>query len=287
MEDRLVYLNGKHLPVSEAYVPVLDRGFILGDGVYDVLPVYGRRLFRHRDHLARLDRSLRLIGIEPPLSESEWLAAVRPLIADWPEDDQLVYMQVTRGVAPRGHAFPQSPLKPTLFAMCCPFPRFSEQQRTDGVACVTKEDMRWLHCNIKSISLLGNVLAAQYSAEHQATEVIQFRQDVLSEAASSNVWIVKDGRVCGPSSDNRVLEGIRYGLLHELCREEGLPLSLRDITREEVFAADEVILSSSGKEVLPVTRIDGLPVGNGKPGPVYQRLYAAYQRAKAKQLAEP
>lgn len=192
----------------------------------------------------------------------------------------MAYLQITRGVAKRGHAFPKEST-PTVFIMTNPLVLPSDAVRETGVACVSMEDKRWLRCEIKSISLLGNVLAAQNAAEHDAVESIQFRDGFLTEASSSNVWIVKDGTVAGPVKDNLILEGIRYGLIEELCAAGDIKLEQRRISRDEVFAADEIMLSSATKEVLPVVTLDGHTIGNGRPGPIYAKLYAAYQGAKA------
>ncbi|MGN6703556.1 MAG: D-amino acid aminotransferase [Burkholderiaceae bacterium] len=276
MNDPLVYLNGELLPLSEAKIPVLDRGFIFGDGVYEVIPIYGRRMFRAHEHMARLARSLKSIGIPNPHDEAGWLELINRVVEAHPSDDQMAYIQVTRGVARRAHAFPQE-VTPTVLVMTNPIVLPSAESRANGVACVTMEDRRWLRCEIKSVSLLGNVLAAQHAAENDAVEVIQFRDGFLTEASASNVWIVKVGTLLAPPKDNLILEGIRYGLLEELSKAGNIPFEARRITREEVFGADEVLLTSASKEVLPVTRIDGKPVGNGKPGPVFAKLYAAYQ----------
>ena len=280
MTDQLVYLNGAILPLSEAKISVLDRGFIFGDGVYEVVPIYGRKLFRFDHHLARLFRSLNAIGIPNPHDKEEWRTLIDQVVAEHPSDDQMVYIQVTRGVAKRGHSFPKD-IKPTVFIMTNSLVPPTAEARENGVPCVTMNDERWLHCDIKSISLLGNVLAAQFATENNAIESIQFRDGYLTEASSSNVWIVKNGKLMAPPKDNLILEGIRYGLIEELCAAGGIPFEARRITREEVFDADEVLLSSATKEVLPVATIDGKPVGNGKPGPVYHKLYKAYQAAKA------
>ena len=279
MQDPLVYLNGELTPLSEARIPVLDRGFIFGDGVYDVIPMYARKLFRAKQHIARLFRSMKAIGISNPHSEQEWMDLIGKVSAAHSADDQLVYIQVTRGVAKRAHAFPKD-LAPTVFIMTNPLTLPTEEARENGVACVSMEDRRWLRCEIKSVSLLGNVLAAQYAAENNVAEAIQFRDGFLTEASASNVWIVKDGKLLAPPKDNLILEGIRYGLLDELCAAHNLPLEMRRIAREEVFGADEVLLSSASKEVLPVASIDGKTIGSGKPGPLYRKLYAAYQKAK-------
>src|SRR5450830_216739 len=280
MNDPIVYLNGQLTPLSEAKIPVLDRGFIFGDGVYEVIPMYDRKPFRGSQHIARLFRSLGTIGIPNPHNEAEWLALIARVVDANTLQDQMIYIQVTRGVAKRGHAFPKEDVTPTVFIMTNTMVLPSAAVRAKGVACVSMEDKRWLNCQIKSISLLGNVLAAQHAAEHDVTEAIQFRDGFLSEASSSNVWIVKDGKLSAPPKDNLILEGIRYGLIEELCKAEGIVFEARKITEVEVFSADEVLLSSASKEILPVVSIDGKTVGNGTPGPVFAKLYAAYQAAK-------
>lgn len=282
MREQVVYLNGQFLPLGKACVSVLDRGFIFGDGVYDVIPVYQRKMFRSKQHLARLSRSLAAIEIENIYTNDQWLAIAERLIDECDSVDQIVYFQVTRGIASRAHAFPLN-TTPTVFMMANPLPVPTKEMRAQGVACVTMQDNRWLHCDIKSISLLGNVLAAQNAAAQGVVETIQFRDGFLTEASASNLWIVKNGVLLGPKKNNLVLEGIRYGLLEELCSKHGIPFEQRNITRAEVFAADEALLSSAAKEVLPVTLIDSKPVGDGKPGPLYARLYDLYQAAKAEQ----
>jgi D-alanine transaminase len=190
-----------------------------------------------------------------------------------------VYLQITRGVAMRDHVMPPG-LTPTVFATSNRLYLYPPEVRDQGVACVSAEDFRWKKAHIKSTSLAGAVLSRQMSADQDALETVMLRDGWLSEAASSNVWVVKNGVVLGPPKDNLVLEGIRFGLIEELCREAGIPYELRRIPREEVFGADELLLSSATKEILPVTRLDGQAIGNGRPGPIYQKLYAGYQRAK-------
>ena len=286
LPDTSCYLNGEYTPLSQAKVSVLDRGFVFGDGVYEVVPVYGRRLFRFDEHMARLARSLGKLRIANPHSRDEWLARCRRLIEGVPSDDQLVYIQVTRGVAMRDHVFPEG-VTPTVFMMANPMKPATPEQRHHGVACITARDFRWERGDIKSISLLGNVLARQMSADHGALETIMFRHGFLTEAAASNVWVVHEGALLGPPKSEHVLEGIRYDLLKELCEDVGIAYNLRPIPEADVFSADELLLSSATKEVLPVTTLDGQPVGHGalrgKPGPVYARLHEAYQRAKATQ----
>ena len=284
--DSLCYLNGEYTPLNQAKVSVLDRGFIFGDGIYEVVPVYGRKLFRFDEHLARLNRSLAKVRIANPHSNGEWLVLCRKLIETQASDDQLVYLQITRGVAMRDHVMPQD-VAPTVFMMASPMKPPGAEVRHQGVACVTARDFRWERGDIKSISLLGNVLARQMSADHGALETIMFRGGFLTEAAASNVWVVHEGAVLGAPRSEHVLEGIRYELLRELCEEEGVAYNLRPVAEDDVRTADELMISSASKEVLPVTKLDNQPVGHGalrgKPGPVYARLYEAYQRAKLSQ----
>ena len=288
--NTLCYLNGEYLPLSEAKVSVLDRGFVFGDGIYEVVPVYDRKLFRFEEHLARLGRSLAKVRIDNPHTREQWLERCRKLIAALFEHggaaDQLVYIQVTRGVAVRDHVMPLG-IAPTVFMTASPMKPASGEARHQGVACVSARDFRWERGDIKSISLLGNVLARQISADRDAIETIMFRNGFLTEAAASNVWIVHEGAVLGAPKSEHVLEGIRYELIKELCEECGIAYNLRPIAEGEVNAADEILLSSATKEILPVTTLDGEAVGHGalrgKPGPVYARLYEAYQRAKQMQ----
>ncbi len=287
LPDTPCYLNGTFGPLSQAKVSVMDRGFIFGDGVYEVVPVYGGRLFRFDEHVARLSRSLTKLRIASPHTNAQWLQLARELVSRLREQtgaqDQLVYIQVTRGVAPRDHVMPPD-VVPTVFMMTNPMRPPSAQQRHEGVACVTAADFRWERGDIKSVSLLGNVLARQLSADEGAAETIMFRGGYLTEAAASNVWVVRQGSVLGPPKSQHVLEGIRYDLLRDLCAQVDLPYELRPLTEDEVRSADELLLSSATKEVLPVTRLDGRLVGHGAqrghPGPIYAKLYAAYQRAK-------
>lgn len=275
-----VFLNGEFVALSQARVPVLDRGFIFGDGVYEVVPVYGRVPFRWAQHHSRLVRSLGELRIDNPRDAAGWRALVDELIARHPWDDQFVYLQVTRGVARRDHGFPKGVI-PTVFGMTSPLPPVSADQIARGVDAVTLPDQRWLRCDIKSVSLLGNVLARQAALDAGAVECVMFRDGLLTEGSSSNIWVVRGGQVLAPPRDHRILEGIRYGLLQELCEAQGVPLQVREVTRDEVLGADELMLSSATKEVLAITRLDGQPVGAGVPGPVFRRLHAAYQQAKA------
>ena len=272
------YLNGDWLPLAEAKVSVLDRGFIFGDGIYEVVPVYYRRPFRLDSHLGRFERSTREIGLTNPLDRAGWRSLVERLIATCSADDQFIYWQVTRGVAKRDFSFPAD-TPPTVFAMTTPFTRPSPAQRQQGLRAVTRTDERWLRCDIKSVSLLGAVLARQFATEHGADEAVQFRDGWLTEGSSSNVWVVRGGTVIAPPRDHLILEGIRYGFVGELCQRLGVPLEVRRLRRDEVEGADELMLTSATREILPVVALDGRPVGSGRPGPVYARLRAAYDEA--------
>lgn len=283
LPDTLCYLNGEYTPLNLAKVSVLDRGFLFGDGIYEVVPVYGRQVFRFGEHMARFDRTLAKVRIANPYTAAEWLERCRRLIDAHTARDQLLYLQVTRGVAPRDHVMPTD-IEPTVFMMTSPMKPPSAEQRHRGVACITARDFRWERGDIKSTSLLGNVLARQMSADQGAVETIMFRDGFLTEGAACNVWVVREGAVLGPPKSEHVLEGIRFELIRELCEEEGIAFNLRPISEGEVGTADELMLSSATKEVLSVTTLDGEAVGHGalrgKPGPVYAKLYAAYQRAK-------
>jgi D-alanine transaminase len=276
-----VYLNGRFLPLEDAKISVLDRGFIYGDGVYELIPVYGRKPFRLKQHLARLQRSLDGIRLANPHSDAEWERIIRDLIARMPFDDQGVYFQVTRGVAKRDHAFP-SGTAPTVFMMSNPLVLPSPEQVERGVAVVTARDERWLHCDLKTISLLGNVLARQLAVDGGAAEAVLFRDGHLTEASASNVLIVRDGVVVAPPKDNQILPGITYDAAFELAREGRMEAEIRPIPREEALHADEMWLSSSTKEILAVTTVDGQPFAGGRPGPLFRKIYALFQASKLK-----
>jgi len=277
--DTMVWLNGKFLPVNQANISVLDRGFIFGDGVYEVVPAYNGRPFRLTQHVQRLTRSLEAIKLNANMVPAQWEALIADLLARAPQPDSLVYLQVTRGAAKRDHAFPLH-ATPTIFGMVNPLQRPSSKQRNQGLSAIAIEDVRWLLCHIKSTSMLGNVLAKQQAIDAGVDEVIQFRNNYLTEGSSCNIWVVKNGTLLAPPRDHLILEGIRYGLLEELARTCELPCASRPITRDEVFAADELMLTSASREILPIVALDGQPVGNGsnkgKPGVVYNKLRQAY-----------
>jgi len=277
----MVFLNGKFMPIEEAHVPVLDRGFIFGDGVYELVPVYSRVPFRLDEHLARLERSLAETRIRNPYTRAQWRELIYRLVDAQSFDDQGVYFQVTRGVAKRDHAFPKD-VEPTVFMMSNPLVTPPRELVQKGAAAVTAQDNRWLRCDIKSISLIGNCLLRQLSAEAGAVETILFRDGKLTEAAASNVFVVKRGVILSPPKSSLILPGITYDVVVELAGASGLPLELRDVTEPEVRGADEIWVSSSSKEVLPIVALDAVAVGDGRPGPLFGRMYQLYQEFKQK-----
>jgi D-alanine transaminase len=275
----IVYLNGKFMPIEEAYVPVLDRGFIFGDGVYEVIPVYSKHPFRLAEHLKRLQYSLDKVRIANPRSDAEWTQLVTDIVQRNAGDDQSVYLQVTRGVAKRDHAFPKG-VTPTVFMMSNPLVTPAPALVESGVACISAQDYRWLNCDIKSVSLLGNCLLRQLSADVGATETILFRDGKLTEASASNVFIVRNGVLLTPPKDHFVLPGITYDVVLEIARAREFEVEVRAVTEAEVRSADEIWVTSSTKEVLAVTSLDGKPVGDGRPGPLFRRMHALYQQFK-------
>ena len=281
LPDTLCYLNGEYLPLSEAKVSVLDRGFIFGDGIYELVPVYSRVPFRLDEHLVRLERSLGEVKIRNPYSRAQWRSHIHGLVDAQPFDDQGIYFQVTRGVAKRDHAFPKD-VEPTVFMMANPLVNPPQALVERGGAAVSAPDNRWLRCDIKSISLIGNVLLRQLSAEVEASETILFRDGALTEASASNVFIVKRGVIQSPPKSNLILPGITYDVISELAAANALPIEFRNVTEAEVRAADELWVTSSSKEVFPIVTLDGKPVGDGKPGPLFRRMYQLYQEFKQK-----
>ncbi len=276
-----IYFNGSFMPIEHAKVPVLDRGFIFGDGVYEVIPVYSRRAFRLREHLARLQHSLDGIQLPNPHTEDEWVAILTELIARNTLEDQYLYLHITRGVAPRDHAFPNPPVAPTVFAMSNPLVHPPAALLQSGVACITAQDNRWLRCDIKAIALLPNVLLRQSAVTAGCAEAILIRDDsFLTEGAASNIFVVRDGVLLAPPKDNLMLPGITYDVLLELAAANGIPHLVRRILKEELFSADELLLTSSTREVLAVTTLDGKAVGDGRPGAMFTRMYELYQTFK-------
>jgi D-alanine transaminase len=286
----MIYLNGEFMPIEQARIPVLDRGFIFGDGVYEVIPVYSRHPFRLEEHLARLQSSLDAIRIENPCTREKWEELIRRIIAAHPWDDQGVYLQVTRGVAPRDHAFVRG-VEPTVFIMANPLVTPSAEVVKSGAAAIVLPDFRWLRCDIKSTSLLGNCMLRTQAADQGCAEAILVRDGFLTEASASNVLIVHEGTVLAPPKSHLILPGITYDVVLEILAKNAIAHSVRPVTEGELRGADEIWVTSSSREVLAITTLDGKPVGRrehtGKPGPVFARVHALYQQYKARVMRAP
>jgi D-alanine transaminase len=283
------FLNGSFVPLEQARIPVLDRGFLFGDGVYEVIPVYGRHLFRLPQHLKRLHNNLLAVSIPEPMTAHDWGNMLAELVRHNAGEDQSVYLQVTRGVAPRrDHAFGKD-LQPTVFAMSTPLEASDPAVTEKGIAAVTLSDIRWQHCHIKAITLLPNVLLRQQAIEAGASEAILVRDGFATEGAASNLFVVSNGLLLTPPTGPLLLPGITRDLLLELAVANALPFREVDIPDEQLRTADEIWLTSSTREIMPVTSLDDEPVGTGKPGPLFQRmrdLYLAYKhRVRAGEAA--
>ena len=266
------YLNGHLLPLREARISPLDRSFLFGDGVYEVIAARRGRARRVASHLARLIRSLGEVRIRNPHSEQQWQALIEAVIEANGGGDLYVYLQVSRGAEyGRNHA-PLPEVEPTVFAFCSPLPVTSAEILERGVACITAEDTRWARCDIKSVSLLANVLLRQQSVEAGAAETILLRDGWLTDASSSTVYIVVAQQVCAPPNSNRLLPGTTRSLIEELADLHGIERRSRPISEAQLRSADEVWLSAATRGVVPVTSLDGKAVGNGRPGPVWQRM---------------
>lgn len=282
--DCTAYLNGRYAPLAGLQVSVMDRGFLFGDGVYELIPVYDRQPFRLVDHLRRLDRSLAAVEIPDPHPQDEWERIVSRIIAAQDFSDQSVYLQVTRGSAwPRSHTFP-SEVQPTVFVYAEPLLPPASEQVLQGVAAVSADDIRWSRCNIKTCSLIANVLLKQKAVEAGAAEVILLRDGWLIEGGASNVFVVRAGVIQAPPPSERMLTGITYDVVRELAEAHGLPLVLCEISEADLRSADEVWITSSSKEILAVVELDGRPVGNGVPGPIYRRMNDFYQAFKVAKM---
>ena len=282
----MVYLNGEFLPIEQAKISVLDRGFIFGDGVYEVIPVYTRRPFRLAEHLVRLQTSLDAIRLLNPHPAQKWTELVGKTIAGNPWEDQNVYLQITRGAAKRDHAFPKG-LKPTVFMMASELVPPTAELVKSGAKAIVLPDFRWLRCDIKSVSLLGNCMLRTLAADQGCAEAILVRDGMLTEASASNVFIVKDGTVLSPPKSHLILPGITYDVVLEILRENSIAHEVRPVTEAELRSAEEVWVTSSSREVLAITTLDGKPVGGGRPGPVGERVHALYQQYKAKVMRAP
>ncbi|MDY6994734.1 MAG: D-amino acid aminotransferase [Pseudomonadota bacterium] len=272
----IVYLNGEFLPLKQAQISVLDRGFLFADGVYEVIPVYKGRLFRLNEHLQRLTNSLHHIQLPNPLTKTQWIEILEKIISQHADNDQAVYLQVTRGTAKREHQFPLA-AQATVFVM-------SEVTElglaSAGVKAISCTDMRWQRCDIKSIALLGNVLSRQHAVAAGATEAILIRDGQVTEGAASNVFIVAEGIVKTPPQGPFILSGITRGLILELLQQAQLPYQETPISLTELRQAEEIWLTSSTREMLPVILLDEHPVGSGAPGPIWAQTWQLYQNYK-------
>ncbi len=280
----IAWLNGRFLPLAEARVSVLDRGFTFGDGVYEIVPVYSRRPFRLDAHLHRLQRSLDGIRLANPHSADRWHALLGELVARQDFSDQSLYIQVTRGVPgpgqpPRDHAFPRD-VAPTVFLYAQPLVTATAEQKAAGVCAITVPDPRWQHCDIKAISLLANVLMRQQAVDAGCAEAILLRDGLLTEGAASNIFMVKDGLLRTPAPSPHMLTGITYDVVLELAAAHGIAHAVGPVTEAELCTADEIWMTSSTREIMPVVRLDGVAVGTGVPGSLARRMDALYQQFK-------
>jgi D-alanine transaminase len=275
----VVYLNNEFLAADKACVPVLDRGFIFGDGVYEVIPAYGGKLFRLDEHLQRLANSLAAVRIPNPLSNAGWRTMLNELVTQNDGGEQSLYLQVTRGSAQRDHAMPLDP-EPTVFAMSNPLQPVSQEIREHGIAAISLADIRWQRCHIKAISLLPNILLRQEALDQNAAEAILIRDGLATEGAASNLFAVIDGVLTTPPTGPFLLPGITRDLIIELAEANNIPALEKSISLTDLQNANEIWLTSSTKEILSVTRLDDSNVADGKPGPLYQRMLALYQDYK-------
>lgn len=275
------YLNGKYLPLDECQVSVLDRGFIFGDAIYELIPVYAKQPFYLASHLERFYRSMSQIDIANPYDDAAWALIIDTLIEKSGMNDLYVYIQVTRGVAPRDHAFPAN-TPATVFAMIGAWPKQDAKFYSEGLTAITVEDMRWGRCDIKVTSLLANVMKKQQAVEHSAHEAIFIRDGFVLEGSATNVFVVKDGHVLTAPTDHMILPGISRDVVVQLLNENNIPLKETAATEAQLNAADEVWITSSTKECMPVTTLNGKPVGNGQPGELWKKVYDLFQLAKQK-----
>jgi D-alanine transaminase len=283
----LSYLNGDLLPLQDARISPLDRGFLFGDGVYEVMPVYGGRPFRFGAHAERLTRSLTLLRMQDPHTRDEWRRILGTLIERNGGGDQYVYWMVTRGAERgRNHA-PLPEIARTVFAFSAPLPATSAQVIEEGVSCVTAEDTRWSRCDIKSVSLLANVLLRQLAVDAGAAETILLREGILTEASSSAVHIVHEGTVVSPPHSSRILPGTTRGVVEELAERAGLTYRSASVSEAQLRSAPEIWISAATREVQPVTRLDGRAVGDGRPGPLWQRIFTELQSYKRELAGHP
>lgn len=283
VNQQIVYLNGSYLPMMESQISTQDRGFLFGDGVYEVIPVYQRKLFRFDAHIQRLKNSLQATRITNPFSDSEWLEMLETLVAKHAWQDQYIYLQVTRGVQMQRDHLPADCLTPTIYAYTNPLKPVADNIIKNGIKVVSLDDIRWLNCDIKAITLLPNVMMKLAAKSQGADDAILItREGYISEGTASNTFIVKDGNLITPPNSNKILPGITRMVLKSIASEHQIPMIEKNITLDDLNSADEIWLSSSTKEALPVTQINGQAVGTGKPGVLWLQMREHYQQHKQK-----
>jgi D-alanine transaminase len=283
----LCYLNGEYLPLADARISPLDRGFLYGDGVYEVLPVYGGRPFRMEAHCARLTRSLGEIRMSDPHSRAQWCDIFESLIRRNGGGNLYIYWQVTRGAERgRNHA-PLPDIPRTVFAFCAPLPVAAPAVLENGASCVTAEDTRWARCDIKAVSLLANVLLRQLAVDANAAETILLRDGDLMEASASAVHVVIGGELRAPPNSRKILPGTTRGVVEELAARLGVPHRTANISETELRRADEIWISAATRELQSVTTLDGKAVGSGRPGALWRRVYDEFQRWKQELQHQP
>jgi D-alanine transaminase len=282
----IVYLNGEFMNAADARISPMDRGFLFADGVYEVIPVFGGRPLGLNEHLSRLEYSLDALRLARPAPRETLAALVLQMVARNGGGNLAVYLQVTRGAPERrDHAFPVPATRPTLFMMASELgaTAIEDAEGAAGARAITAEDLRWLRCDIKSVALLPNVLMRQRAIEAQAAETIMLRQGQLTEGSSTNVFIVKQGRISTPPLSSLILAGVTRAMVLEICRGRGMAIEERNISGAELMAADEIWVTSSTKDVLPIVKLDGQSVGAGRPGPVWKSFAVFYLEHKSRQ----
>lgn len=280
-----VYLNGNFIEASQARISPMDRGFLFADGVYEVIPAFNGVMFRAEQHLRRLQRSMDALQIESPFSQTRWLELCSEILQRNGGGDQGVYMQVTRGApSKRDHGYPSAEVAPTVFMSTSPIgaSAVTNPEAAPGATAITLDDLRWSRCDIKSVSLLPNIMAKQQAVIAGATEAILVRDGLVTEGASTNVFVVRDGRVITPPRSNRILGGITRELVIELCQLHDFRFQEQEIPRWQLADADEIWITSSTKDVMPIVVLDSRAIANGRPGPVWKAFAQRYREYKDK-----
>jgi D-alanine transaminase len=278
MDNKTVFLNGDYLPLNEAKISIMDRGFLFGDGIYEVIPSYSGKLFHFQEHMARLENSLSSIRLANPHDRAQWLEILTPLLD--PALDQYIYLQITRGVGPkRDHAFPEA-ITPTVFAMSSTIVPFADLG--SGAKALSVDDSRWELCNVKATTLLANILLRQQAVEKGCAEAILVKDGYVTEGAASNIFAVIDGILITPLKDHAILPGITRDVILELAEQNNIPYSEDIISLDALKTADEIWITSSTREIVPIVQLDNEIIANGKPGPIWQtmnQLFQAYKKS--------